>query len=76
VERYFLVQGRVESWLLIIDLKDVYLSQVPLMQLQGMIVGLQKNFRGRMFRLIVVNSPLVLKAAWAVVYNWMDDFVK
>jgi len=26
VERYMLVQGRVESWFLLMDIKDVYLS--------------------------------------------------
>jgi hypothetical protein len=26
VERYMLVQGRVESWFLLLDVKDVYLT--------------------------------------------------
>lgn len=76
VERYMLVKGRVESWFLILDCKDVYVSQVPVSSLQGFIVSLQKNFRGRMFRLIAVNSPLILKAGWALVYSWLDEFVQ
>ena len=71
-----LVQGRIESWLILMDLRDVYISQVPVNSLQGFIVSLQKNFRGRMFRLLAVNSPMLLKAAWAIVYSWLDDFVQ
>lgn len=71
-----LVRGRVESWFIIIDCKDVYISQVPITSLQGFIVSLQKNFRGRMFRLTAVNSPLLLKAGWAMVYSWLDEFVQ
>jgi hypothetical protein len=26
VEKYFMVQGRIESWFLLMDLKDVYIS--------------------------------------------------
>ena len=37
---------------------------------------MQKNFRGRMFRLVAVNSPLLLKAAWGIVYGWLDEFVQ
>jgi hypothetical protein len=29
-----------------------------------------------MFRLIAVNSPLLLKAAWGIVYSWLDEFVQ
>lgn len=76
VERYMLVKGHVESWFLIIDCKDVSVSQVPVTSLQGFIVSLQKNFRGRMFRLVAINSPLLLKAAWAIVYSWLDEFVQ
>lgn len=76
VERHYLVQGHIESWFLLMDIKDVYLSQVPVNKLQGFVVSLMKNFRGRMYRLIAVNSPLLLKAAWAIVYSWLDEFVQ
>jgi hypothetical protein len=76
VERYMMVQGRIESWFIMIDCKDVYISQVPVTSLQGFIVSLQKNFRGRMFRLFAVNSPLLLKAAWSIIYGWLDEFVQ
>lgn len=29
-----------------------------------------------MFRLMAVNSPLLLKAAWGIVYSWLDEFVQ
>ena len=29
-----------------------------------------------MFRLVAVNSPLLLKAAWAIIYSWLDEFVQ
>lgn len=29
-----------------------------------------------MFRLVLVNAPFVLKAAWNIIYNWLDEFVQ
>jgi hypothetical protein len=29
-----------------------------------------------MYRLCAVNSPLLLKAAWNIVYSWLDEFVQ
>ena len=29
-----------------------------------------------MFKMMAINSPLLLKAAWVVVYSWLDEFVQ
>ena len=29
-----------------------------------------------MYRLMVVNSPLLMKVGWGIVYSWLDEIVQ
>ena len=49
---------------------------MPVNQIKGFVSHLQKNFRGRMFRMFIVNSPLLLTAFWNIAWTWLDDFIK
>mmetsp|Transcript_11598 Transcript_11598/g.17562 ORF Transcript_11598/g.17562 Transcript_11598/m.17562 type:complete len:88 (+) Transcript_11598:509-772(+) len=74
VVSHFMVPGRVESWVVIMDFKDVSITSIPIKQLKGFIQALQSNFRGRMFRLIAVNSPLLLRGLWTALWTWIDEY--
>ena len=71
-----MVPGHIEGWLVIIDLKDVGITQLPIKQLKGFIKSLQGNFRGRMFRTIAVNSHWLLRGVWNAAWSWLDSFVQ
>ena len=71
-----LVPGHVENWIVIIDFKGIGVTDMPVKQLQGMITALNRNFRGRMYRNVVVNTPTVLKGIWAMIYSWLDKFMQ
>lgn len=71
-----MVPGHIEGWLVIIDMKDVGITQLPVKQLKGFIKSLQGNFRGRMFRTIAVNSHWLLRGVWNAAWSWLDPFVQ
>jgi hypothetical protein len=71
-----MIPGHVENWLIVIDMKDVALTQLPISSLKGFIKSLQSNFRGRMYRLIACNSHLILRTFWNAVCSWLDQFVQ
>lgn len=75
VVQNFMVSGHIESWLVIMDFKDVGITQLPVKSLKGFVKSLQSNFRGRMFRMIAINSHWVLRALWNAVWSWLDEFV-
>ena len=72
----YMEPGRVESWLMVIDMGGIGITQLPVMRLKGFLKAMQRRFRGRMFRTIAINSHWLLRAFWATVTSWMDAFIQ
>ena len=70
-----MVPGRVESWILIADFKDVGVTQIPVSSLKDVMVNLMQMFTGRMFRGICVNVPMLVKALWEIGGGWFDEYL-
>ena len=70
-----MVKGHVENWLFVLDLNNVGITQLPINQLKGILGALNRNFRGRMFRNIIINVPMVLMGTWGIIKGWSDKFV-
>ena len=51
-----LVPGRVENWVTIIDMKGVGLTEIPKSLIQKITKPLQDYFKGRLYKLYIVNS--------------------
>ena len=71
-----LVPGHIENWIVIIDFKDVGVTEIPVKQLKSMVTALNRNFRGRMYKNVVVNTPTVLKGIWSMIFSWLDKFMQ
>ena len=69
-----LAAGKVESLFSIIDMKDVGITETPNSLLQGMMELLQNNYRARLFRLFLINTPFLISGAWAVVTQFLEKF--
>lgn len=67
-----LVPGKVETWILLADFKDVGLAQIPVNQLKQMSVRSRRNFKMRMFNLITVNMSWVVKQASNIIFTFLD----
>ena len=72
----YMAAGHIESWLLVIDMKDVGITQLPVTRMRGFLSSMQRRFRGRMFRTIAINSHWLLRAFWATLMSWMDPFIQ
>jgi|APSaa5957512535_1039671.scaffolds.fasta_scaffold629691_1 hypothetical protein len=44
--------------------------------MKNFVGAMNRNFRGRLFRLIVVNTPAVIRGVWTIIYNWLDKFIQ
>ena len=69
-----MVPSKVENWTCIIDLNNVGLTQIPKSLLQSMISSMQRNYRGRMFRLYAVNVHWLVRGLWTIAKNMVDEF--
>jgi hypothetical protein len=74
--RNLLVPGRIESWLVILDLNGVGFSNIPMGRLKVFIKTIQNNFPGRLFRLIVVNANWYMRSFWALLNPFFDDYTR
>lgn len=67
-----LVPGRVENWISIVDMKGVGITEVPKNLIKAITKPLQQYFKGRLYRLHVVNAQWTIKIVWKVVKKVVD----
>lgn len=51
-----MVPGKIETWFLIMDFEGISLGEVPIKELKGFVGNMQRNFRGRMSKNIMINT--------------------
>ena len=51
-----LIPGKVENWVTIIDMKGVGITEIPKKLITAMTKPLQDYFKGRLYRLYIINS--------------------
>lgn len=69
-----MLASKIENWTVIVDLNNVGLTQIPKSLLQSMISSMQRNYRGRLFRLYLVNTHWLLRGLWAIAKNAVDEY--
>jgi hypothetical protein len=58
----------------IIDMSTVGITEIPTSLLKRMMVLLQRNFRGRLYKLFVLHTPLLIKGLWSIAKAFLDRF--
>ena len=76
IVKNLLVPGRIESWIILLDMNNVKFYQIPVSRLKTFVKTIQLNFRGRLFRLFVVNNSWLLRSFWGIIYPLFDEYVK
>jgi len=51
-----LIPGKVENWISIVDMKGVGITEIPKNLMKAITKPLQTLFKGRLFRLHVLNA--------------------
>jgi hypothetical protein len=61
-----MVPGKVETWVIIQDFKDVNSSQIPMKMLKAMGQRLALYFTTKLFRCFSINVPTAINALWTI----------
>lgn len=67
-----LIPGKVENWVTIFDLKGIGLTNVPKKLLKAVTKPLQDYFKGRLYRMYVVNAKWSIKIMWKLAKKLVD----
>merc|ERR1719197_1679044 len=71
--RYMVVPGRVENLSLIVDLKGLGISQVPLSALGDIYKVMSNHYQGRVFSFYIINMTWLLEAIAGLAKNLLTD---
>ena len=71
-----LVPGKIETWLVILDLQDVGMTNIPVSRLKVFIKAIQASFPGRLYKLLVLNGNWLIRAFFATLYPFFDQYTK
>jgi len=63
-----------ETILIIMDLANVGYTQMPLTAIKNFLGTCQTNFRGRLFKFIMINVGMMLRGTWSTMRMLVDEF--
>ena len=67
------VRGKVETWIMIFDLKDVNVTGIPVTMLKNLASTLSKYYQCCLHRMFVINSPMMINLFWNVVKAFLEE---
>jgi len=68
-----MISGKVENWVVLIDLNNVGLSSLPISALKTIMVYLSSNYRSRMFVTYIANTPSSIYIPWSIVKSFLEE---
>ncbi|CAG9320789.1 unnamed protein product [Blepharisma stoltei] len=68
-----MLPGHVENWMVIIDLENQSLRQIPWTDLKSLVDLLKTNYRCRMITAYIVNSPFTMKCMWKMIRPFIPE---
>eukprot|EP00927_Polykrikos_kofoidii_P028173 TRINITY_DN24639_c0_g1_i1.p1 TRINITY_DN24639_c0_g1~~TRINITY_DN24639_c0_g1_i1.p1 ORF type:complete len:526 (+),score=74.31 TRINITY_DN24639_c0_g1_i1:397-1974(+) len=71
--RYMLIPGRVENNTVVVDLKGLSLTQVPIAALKDVYKVMSHHYMGRVFRFYICNASWTLMSIASVVKSILTD---
>lgn len=67
-----MLPGHIENWIIITDLNNQSLHNLPMSDIKTIIKTLQDNFRCRMIVNYIVNAPRTLKFMWNIIKKFIE----
>jgi len=71
--QHLLLPGQVERWVIVLDLKGMGLTSLPFGMLKTVLGFLQNNFRSRLFKMYIMNSPTSLYFSWKMIKGLLEE---
>lgn len=69
-----MVEGKIECWTSIFDLKGVGVTEIPKERIQGLVKNMTKNYRGRLYRFYSTDVTFVVRQIWKLAHKFVDEF--
>ena len=76
VVKKLLIPGRVENWIMIIDLDDISMTSLPVKKVRAIVDLTQRHFGGRLFRQLCINMSFMMRKSSSVFLNFVDDITQ
>ena len=71
-----LVPGRIENWLILMDMEDLGVSNCPTDCMKTLMTVFFEKFPGRLFRCICINTSWLVRRVYDVVSVCLDEYTK
>ena len=76
VVKKLLIPGRIENWIMIIDLNDVGMTSLPVKKVKSIVGLTQQHFGGRLYRQFCINMSFMMRKSISVFLNFVDDITQ
>jgi len=73
VMKNLLLPGQVERWIFINDLRGLGITSLPFGVLKKVMGYLQNNFRSRLHKMYIMNSPTTIYFTWKAVKAFLEE---
>ena len=70
-----LVPGRVENWFVILDWANLGFTKIPRGKMRKVINTMRNMYRGRLYRVAMINVTFMLRAILSTVHAFIDEFI-
>ena len=76
VRTRLLVPGKVETWLILLDLANVSLTQMPTSALESVMSALRHHYFCNLRRVFVLNASYFVSSVWWVVQYFLEEVTR
>ena len=71
-----MVRGKAETQVLIIDLENMGMTEIPVTLLRNFLSSAQTNFRGTSYKIYIVNASYFMRGSFSVIRMMVDEFTQ
>ena len=76
IVKKLLLPGKVENWIIIIDLDNISLTKIPVKKVGAIITNGVRNFGARLFRNYNINASWTVRKSNQIFTAFIDDITK
>jgi len=68
-----MLPGQIENWIIFNDLNNMGLLSLPMDTMKKVMKYFQNNYRGRLFKMYILNAPTSIAMGWSLIKGLLED---
>lgn len=68
-----MIPGKIENFVVLLDARDVWATQIPHKRLKPLIGTMKTWYRGRLYKFFALHVSMTMRVLWKVVKGFMDE---